>query len=97
MSDLKDKITVMERAFGGEEVECILLHSSDTWEVNKNPTWDWFNFDYRIKEIVSEPVYYYRWKKIRGNSVMMSSYTSEPIYGSWTRIESSKTTFEEIK
>ena len=95
MSDLKDKITVMERAFGGEEVES-KSKEVDTWLSATRGSWNWRDFDYRIREVKPKPVYYYRWKRYNKDTISVSGYTSELMGESWTKIESSKTTYEEI-
>ncbi len=93
MSSLKDKITVMERALAGETVE---MYNGYDWTNAVFPSWNWTDCNYRIKEVKPEPVYYYKWKLYQGLTLSISEYTARELDGGWTRIESSKTTYEEL-
>ena len=45
----KAKIKVMEHFVRGGEVEYIET-GFDDWRIANDPSWDWYNYDYRIKE-----------------------------------------------
>ena len=47
--ELKEMIKVMQHYDNGGEVEFV-ERGYDDWETTDAPLWDWYNFDYRIKE-----------------------------------------------
>ena len=47
---LKEMIKVMQHFEDGGEVEYVERGYDDDWEITDAPLWDWYNFDYRIKE-----------------------------------------------
>ena len=47
--DLKEQIEIMTHYLNGGVVECT-ESGSDEWVVANTPCWDWFEYDYRIKE-----------------------------------------------
>ena len=47
--ELSEKIKVMQHYADGGVVECT-ESDYDEWVVADNPCWDWFDYDYRIKE-----------------------------------------------
>ena len=47
---IKEMIEVMEWFEGGGDVEYVVKEEYDDWKLVKNPIWDWYEFDYRIKE-----------------------------------------------
>ena len=47
--ELKEMIKVMQHFDNGREVE-IKTKRSDDWEEVTTPSWNWFEYDYRIKE-----------------------------------------------
>ena len=56
--DLRSKIEVMQAFARGEEIEqCERLF--DNWYASPLPSWNWKEFDYRIKP--KEPVYEYQY------------------------------------
>jgi hypothetical protein len=44
----KETIRVMDASINGMEVESKLIGTYD-WVLDKNPSWNWLNYDYRIK------------------------------------------------
>lgn len=44
----KEAIRVMDASINGMEVESKLIGTYD-WVLDKNPSWNWLNYDYRIK------------------------------------------------
>ena len=44
----KEAIRVMDASINGIEVESKLIGTYD-WVLDKNPSWNWLNYDYRIK------------------------------------------------
>ena len=49
--DLKEQIEIMTHYLNGGEIEYTGKDDGYTsWRNCPNPTWDWFEFDYRIKE-----------------------------------------------
>ncbi len=95
MSTLEHKIKVMEEFGNGEKIE--YSEEDNKWHtVIGVPLWNWVAYDYRIKEVKPEPVYYYQWKLYQGLTLSISEYTATELDGGWIRIDSSKTTFEEL-
>ena len=47
--DLKEQIEIMTHYLNGGEVECV-EKGNDNWEIATKPLWDWFDYNYRIKE-----------------------------------------------
>ena len=45
--DLKEQIEIMTHYLNGREVEYVET-GFDDWEVASHPTWNWYDFDYRI-------------------------------------------------
>ena len=45
---LAEKIAVMQAAERGEEIQLLYKYGL-AWEDNSDPSWDWCNFDYRVK------------------------------------------------
>lgn len=45
---LAEKIAVMQAAERGEEIQSLYNYGL-AWEDNSDPSWDWCNFDYRVK------------------------------------------------
>jgi len=95
MKELDRQIEVMQHFKDGGEVS-VKYNKEQIWGNILTPQWDWVNNDYRIKKAAPEPVYYYRWKMLSEECIHISTYTSEQLAGDWIRIESSKTTFEEL-
>ena len=99
--ELDEQIKVMQHYADGKEVEIKLVSG---WEQLDTPKWDWAGYDYRIKKVKPEPVYYYRWKRLaRVDHVQISDFITDIeaeesgyLKDNWVRIESSKTTFEEL-
>lgn len=55
MKTTKEKIEVMQAFEDGKKIEYYRYDSYDNaWFPTENPTWDWLNYDYRVKE---EPKY----------------------------------------
>ena len=46
---IKEMINVMEWFEGGGTIECV-EKGYDDWERTNNPYWNWYDYDYRIKE-----------------------------------------------
>ena len=46
---IKEMINVMEWFEGGGTIECV-EKGYDDWEITNNPYWNWYDYDYRIKE-----------------------------------------------
>ena len=47
--ELKEQIEIMTHYLNGGEVECE-EYGDNEWKVTSNPCWDWFDYNYRIKE-----------------------------------------------
>ena len=47
--DLKEQIEIMTHYLNGGEVECVET-GFDDWKIANDPSWNWYDFDYRIKE-----------------------------------------------
>ena len=47
--ELKEMIKVMQHFDNGGDVECE-EYGDNEWKVTSNPCWDWFDYNYRIKE-----------------------------------------------
>lgn len=45
---LAEQIAVMQAAERGEEIQSLYNYGL-AWEDNSDPSWDWCNFDYRVK------------------------------------------------
>ncbi|MCQ2210699.1 MAG: hypothetical protein MJZ34_10445 [Paludibacteraceae bacterium] len=51
-------IEVMKAYTKGEPIECKMILGEDNWgDVIDNPSWDWLNYEYRIKSENKEPTY----------------------------------------
>ena len=46
---LKQQITVMQHYLNGGEVEFVRIGSNSDWAIAKNPGWNWYHYQYRIK------------------------------------------------
>lgn len=46
---IDEMIKVMQAYREGKTIEFITPGINDEWEENKNPLWNWDNFDYRVK------------------------------------------------
>ena len=46
---IKEMTEVMEHYEKGGEVECS-FKGEDNWEIDSHPAWNWYYFDYKIKE-----------------------------------------------
>jgi len=44
----KEKIKIMQAYDDGKEIECSYKKKND-WDINMSPSWNWADFDYRIK------------------------------------------------
>ncbi len=53
-SDLDYKIRVMQAFKEGKEIESYDTNGFEIWNLDKNPTWNWYFYNYRIKQ---EPEY----------------------------------------
>jgi hypothetical protein len=53
MKSLEEKIAVMQAALEGKAIEaCSIFYKDDIWEEFKGePYFNWFEFDYRVKEV----------------------------------------------
>ena len=95
--EVSEQIKVMQYFADGGEIEIFNRTSrEDGWVLHLKPKWNWLVCDYRIKEVKPEPVYYYRWKNQLSKEIVISSYKIDLMPSGWKRIESSKTTFEEL-
>ena len=47
--DLKEQIEIMTHYLNGGEIECV-EKGNDNWEIVTKPCWNWYTFEYRIKE-----------------------------------------------
>ena len=47
--ELKEMIKVMQHYENGGEVECAEI-GFDVWRKSNDPSWNWYRYDYRIKE-----------------------------------------------
>ena len=53
MKTTKEMIAVMQAFENGAEIECALnCYVNKKWDDTKNPKWDWYENDYRIKPIL---------------------------------------------
>jgi hypothetical protein len=43
------KIAVMQGYADGKEVQCMLLGETQDWDDVKGPSWNWLQYNYRIK------------------------------------------------
>lgn len=78
MSTLTEKINVMQAYGEGKKIEAMHLRGGE-WRAVDCPTWDWYNYDYRIKVEILELHAVYN---LRGERVMVS----DPQYvTSWLR------------
>ena len=57
---LREKIEVMEAFERGEEIESSGI-GINNWRKSNNPTWDWFSFEYRIKQKPKQTVVIEKW------------------------------------
>ncbi len=95
MKELDKQIEVMQWFANGGEIEYTRV-TDISWHAAPTPIWDWVAYDYRINEVKPEPVYYYQWKKLDGAHIDVTSYTIADMSMSHTRIDSSKTTFDQL-
>lgn len=49
MKTTKEMIEVMQAFEGGEQIEVKGLNETDGWIETKEPWWDWYYLDYRVK------------------------------------------------
>ena len=47
--ELKEQIEIMTHYLNGGDVE-VYIYKTDRWTIAVNPIWDWYTYDYRIKE-----------------------------------------------
>ena len=47
--ELSEMIKVMQHYENGGEVDCV-ERGCYNWEIANSPCWDWYNYNYRIKE-----------------------------------------------
>ena len=47
--ELKEMIKVMQHYENGGKVECS-FKGEDDWKIDSHPAWNWYYFDYKIKE-----------------------------------------------
>ena len=53
MKTIEQQIAVMQHFAAGGQAECISVHIvRDMWARALTPSWNWGDFDYRIKEVV---------------------------------------------
>lgn len=74
MKTTKEMIEVMKWFDNGGEVE-YSLRGEDTWSKAVNPTWDWYDNDYRIKT-PKQKVIIEKWL-IEGNDIKFVVETSD--------------------
>ena len=65
MKTIKEMIEVMEWFEGGGDVECSYKECND-WGRASNPLWNWYDYDYRIKEFQ-----YPMWFKNNSNGLVI--------------------------
>ena len=44
----------------GKDIECSNKFTPEWWSISPNPTWDWYNVDYRIRVVETKPTTYYK-------------------------------------
>lgn len=54
MKTIKEMIAVMQAYADGKTIECYGYSYLNNWTEVENPKWDWWNYDYRVKQ---EPKY----------------------------------------
>ncbi len=50
MSSIEDKIEVMVAFVNGKRIEWSTVGSVNDWTETKSPTWNWTDFNFRVKE-----------------------------------------------
>ena len=63
MKTLEEKISVMQAALEGKEIELLVLDlKRDGWsDVTGEPYFNWYDFDYRVKELTKPSI---DWKSV---------------------------------
>lgn len=58
MKTTQEMIAVMQAYVDGKEIELAPnCYANKTWKDTSNPRWDWYQFDYRVKEEPKQPEY----------------------------------------
>ena len=58
--ELKEMIKIMEHFMNGGEVECVETGLND-WKIANDPSWNWYDYNYRIKEEPKQKVTIEKW------------------------------------
>jgi len=93
--DLERKISVMQAHLDGAEIEYTHNHPNVGWNMHNNPSWDWVNCDYRVKQTLPSinwnhvaPAYKWLATDRSGSSYL---YTTNPAQsnncGDWIVVE----------
>lgn len=58
MKTIEEKISVMQAFAEGKEIERIIKSIGGLcWVLDPTPSWNWYSFDYRVKEEPKQPEY----------------------------------------
>lgn len=57
MKTIEEKIAVMQAYADGKTIECYGYSYLNNWTEVENPRWDWWNYDYRVKQEPKKPKY----------------------------------------
>lgn len=57
MKTIEEKIAVMQAYVDGKTIECYGYSYLNNWTEVENPRWDWWNYDYRVKQEPKKPKY----------------------------------------
>ena len=87
--DLKEQIEIMTHYLNGGEIECV-EKGNDNWEIVTNPSWNWYDYNYRIKEEPKQKVTIEKWliKDVNnGEYFIMESSEIETYYKHYKQIK----------
>ena len=60
MTTTAEKILIMQAYESGKDIECSSRYAPKWWAVTPNPSWDWYNVNYRIRVVETKPTIYYK-------------------------------------
>lgn len=51
-----EKIAIMQAFLDGKKIEYVDIQFGGTWKLNPHPTWNWIEYDYRIKPVEQDSI-----------------------------------------
>ena len=76
----QEMIEVMQAYLDGKQIECISLFGDDEWKIVEEPDFNWFHYDYRVKEDDSLTKPSIDWSTVPRNYNWMARDRSGDVY-----------------